>query len=254
MSTISVVIPSIGRPTLERALSSATQQLPRPSEVIVIFNAREPLEGSRVSHLEFLAGDIPLKVSRLPPLSGPSISRNLGAWQATGEYVAFLDDDDEYGLGYFEAMGRAIADHHPDVLYAAKLWRDSAGQVVRELRLSATPPTLWLDKSFRHENIGFGGTNLVVRREAFFELGGFPVELPSGEDRAFAMSALVSGLQVLYVDEAHVECHPPSGVRARHYADKWFTNLKLTRAFWNEVPWKTRMRSLWRLLRQFFDI
>jgi len=245
------VIPTLGRPSLERAVVSVVAQSRAPREVIVVSNGAQRLSRDRVALLTELARSIPLRVLSLPPFSGPSISRNFGAWEAKATYIAFLDDDDEFTLDYLEMMWTRISEEDAHVLYGAKVWRYADGSIRREKHIHTVSENLWLETLFRQENPGFGGTNLVVQREAFFELGGFPVDLPSGEDRAFAMAALLAGSRIVCVDEAEVTCYDPEGYRAKGRSDKWVTNLKLISLYWGDVSWRSRLRSIWRWLRSF---
>jgi glycosyltransferase involved in cell wall biosynthesis len=246
---ITVVIPTLNRPTLERAVTSVVTQTNPPVEVILVSNGADPIDSDRLSSLLELAGPVPLKVLTLPPFSGPSISRNVGAWQATGAYVAFLDDDDAFTAHYLETMRERITRDGTEILYGAKVWRNVDGSIRREKRIHSVPSDRWLDVLYRHENPGFGGQNLVVRKSVFVDLHGFPVELLSGEDRAFAMAALVADVSVACVDEAEVTCYDPDGYRAKMRSDKWVTNLKLIWQFWGDVSWRSRLRSVWRWLR-----
>jgi glycosyltransferase involved in cell wall biosynthesis len=248
-SDISVVIPTLGRLSLERTLVSASGQSERPGEIIVVSNGRERLDTERVAALTQLAESVPVIVLSLPPFSGPSISRNTGCWEAASEYVAFVDDDDELAPGYLAAMWARIQQDRPDVLYGAKIWQDPDGSVRREKRLVSVEPGSWFEALYRQENPGFGGTNLVVRRSKFFDLGGFATDLHSGEDRAFAMAALKAHASIAYVDGAVVLCHDPDGYRAKGRPDKWITNLKLIHRYWNDVSWCARLRTTWRWAR-----
>ena len=248
---ISVVIPTLGRPSLERAVASAANQSLAPCEVIVVDNGPQRISRKRVALLTELAEPIPLRVLSLPPFSGPSISRNLGAWEAKTDYIAFLDDDDEFIVDYLEMMSTRISKDHPDVLYGTFIVRNADGSIERGSGIHSISESSWLESLYRQENPGFGGTNVVVRREDFFKLGGFPVDLPSGEDRAFAMAALVAGSRIVYVVEAEVEVHDPEGYRAQIRSDKWATNFKLIGMYWSDVSWRSRLRSIWRWLRSF---
>jgi glycosyltransferase involved in cell wall biosynthesis len=246
---IAVVIPTLGRPSLERAVRSVVRQTVGPEAIIIVANGREQLSPDRVGGLEQLGDGVSLVVVSLPPFSGPSICRNVGAWVSGSEYVAFLDDDDEFAPNYLELMAGEVAKDQPDLLYGAKVWRKPDGTIRREKRLHTVPQERWLEALYRQENHGFGGQNVVVRRDAFFEIGGFPVDLPSGEDRALAMAALRAGKEFIYVDAAEVSCHDPEGYRAKERSDKWLTNLKIIRDYWGDVSWRSRVRSLWRVFR-----
>lgn len=247
-----VVIPSLGRDTLERAVMSVERQSVRPRELIVVINGNAPIAADRCRELERLARPVPLQVHSLPPFSGPSICRNVGAWAASSAYVAFLDDDDEYSPGYLAAISDAIASHAPDLVYGAIVRLNPDGSVQAEGRLNRVPREQWLENLFRQQNHGFGGTNLVIKKAVLFELGGFPVDLLSGEDRALAMAAIRAGLKIEYVDEAEVICHDAVGARASGRPDKWLVNLKLIDEYWADVPWPSRLKSTYRVVRALF--
>jgi glycosyltransferase involved in cell wall biosynthesis len=90
---VSVVIPTRNRPDLLlRAVQSALAQSHRDLEVLVV------IDGPCSKTCEALAGmpDSRLQVIALPEAVGGSDARNAGVQRATGEWVAFLDDDDEW--------------------------------------------------------------------------------------------------------------------------------------------------------------
>lgn len=91
--TISVVIPTHRRPDLvQRAVRSVmAQTLPAAQVVVVVDGACE--ETTRV----LAALDLPtLTVVQVEPAGGAAAARNLGVRAATGDWVALLDDDDEW--------------------------------------------------------------------------------------------------------------------------------------------------------------
>jgi len=88
---VSVVIPTIGRSELARALASARAQIGSVEvETIVVVDQPE-------SHaISGPALDLADRVIYTGTRAGGSAARNLGVQAATGEFVAFLDDDDEW--------------------------------------------------------------------------------------------------------------------------------------------------------------
>lgn len=242
---IAVVVPTIGRPELSRALASVLGQSRRPSELIVVDNG--PVDGVRVRQAEIEAidgGDVDIRWISLPPRSGPGICRNVGAWVARAPHVAFLDDDDAFGPGYLEVLGSYMEGDRVDVVFARKVKCDQNGAFLTQKRLSDHPHDSWLQRMYAQKNHGFGGQNLMVVRTNFFSVGGFPTDLRTGQDRGFAIAAMRAGLKVDYVDSVYVQCFTPTGYRARRDSSRWQTYLKILVDNWSDMTWPTRVTSV----------
>lgn len=99
---ISIIIPTYNRPIdiVSRAISSVFNQTYQNFEIIVIDdNAAEDKSFFRQNVIKFIdennnGGKIALILNKQN--LGGALSRNEGIKKATGKYVAFLDDDDEY--------------------------------------------------------------------------------------------------------------------------------------------------------------
>src|SRR6266516_3190726 len=91
---VSVVIPTRMRPELvPRAVRSALGQTLREIEVIVVVDGPDP---STREALAEHAADPRLRIVELEASGGAPSARNVGAQQATAEWTALLDDDDEW--------------------------------------------------------------------------------------------------------------------------------------------------------------
>jgi len=90
---VSAVIPTRNRPELVcRAVRGALAQTYANLEIIVVVDGPDP---KTVEVLEALR-EPRLRVVALPENVGGSEARNIGVREAMGEWVAFLDDDDEW--------------------------------------------------------------------------------------------------------------------------------------------------------------
>jgi glycosyltransferase involved in cell wall biosynthesis len=90
---VSTVIPTRGRPSLlTRAVKSALAQTYTQLEIIVVIDGED--EESKAA-LDLIT-DERLVVLALPESVGGAEARNIGARHAHGEWIAFLDDDDEW--------------------------------------------------------------------------------------------------------------------------------------------------------------
>jgi len=174
--SISTVIPTVGRASLDRAVESVLGQSidPSRSEVIVVNDGTASLspaawqESPRVRML-----------SSARPRSGPSAARNLGSLEARGHFLHFLDDDDWMLPGAFAAFASA----HRRTPSARWLY----GIVKRQSRSGedrgAFPDGLEgnvLAAILSGEWLPFQGS--LVERRLFGELGGFNPAYPVSED------------------------------------------------------------------------
>lgn len=93
---ISVVIPTRGRPELlmNRSLPSALAQSHEPLEVVVVVDGPDPVTEQLLA--ELAAHDPRVRPIFLPRNVGGSDARNAGVQAASGEWISFLDDDDEW--------------------------------------------------------------------------------------------------------------------------------------------------------------
>lgn len=103
---VSVIIPAFNAEgTLPRALATVSTQTLKPLEVIVVDDgSRIPVEAMR-SRM-----DERVRIVRQKN-SGAAAARNRGISEARGEWIAFLDADDEWLPHRLEAQGRALSAH-----------------------------------------------------------------------------------------------------------------------------------------------
>jgi glycosyltransferase involved in cell wall biosynthesis len=91
MPLVSVVIPTRDRPKLvSRAIHSVLDQTHREIELIVVVDGPDPATVAAVRSIE----DLRLQIIVNPCSLTAAGARNVGAAHATGDWIAFLDDDD----------------------------------------------------------------------------------------------------------------------------------------------------------------
>jgi glycosyltransferase involved in cell wall biosynthesis len=107
MVIVSAVIPTRGRAELlQRAVRSALAQTLREIEVIVVIDGADP--ASKLLVEELALQDPRVRGIALPSSVGGSDARNLGVDGAKGEWIAFLDDDDEWLPAKLQAQLEAV--------------------------------------------------------------------------------------------------------------------------------------------------
>lgn len=118
--------------------------------------------------------------------------RNIPAREATTEWLAFLDADDELLPGFVDAMGQADGD-----------LRTPAVSYVRPSRGPAAP-MFWPERDIRDSNWLIITT--LVRRDLFLELGGFR-DVIMYEDWDLWQRCLKAGATVERVPDAVCRVH-----------------------------------------------
>jgi len=171
---VSAVLITRDRPEQLRAAVDSVREQTYPNlELVVVDGSRDSAAALVRRH----AGDRPVTYRR-DDGGGPGAARNLGIRATTGEYVAFLDDDDRW---LPEKIERQVAAFAPDVatVYTGQLTvRDGE-------RVGGRTPSLsgWLTERLLRGAPLCPTSTVMVRRDVIDAAGGFDETLPVWEDR-----------------------------------------------------------------------
>ncbi|MGB3693670.1 MAG: glycosyltransferase [Spirulinaceae cyanobacterium] len=177
MQLISVIIPSYNaEQTIQSTIESVLNQTYSHWELIIVN------DGSTDSTLDLVQG---IKDERIQiftyPNSGPNPTRNRGFSHACGQYISFLDADDQWSSDKLEKQLQAIKDSaSAKVAYSWTNWVDEKGTLIRR----GSYKTANGDVFAKLLLIDFieSGSNPLIFREAFAEAGGFDETLPAAQD------------------------------------------------------------------------
>ena len=224
-----VVIPTCRRP---ESLARCLNALPPGVEIIVTDDggddATPAMIAERFPHVRHIAG----------PQRGPAANRNHGARAASGEWLAFTDDDCEPQPGWLDAL--AAAGEEADVVEGRTVAPGASDSPLEECVESEAGGGLW-------------SCNLAVRREAFFNLGGFDEDFTeaAGEDMEFAWRVARANLRVGFAPAAIVH-HPPRrigwrGVWKRLWMIRWMSLYRIKTGCGPKLT-AARSRIAWALM------
>ncbi len=206
--TVSVVIPTYNSAdTVARAIDSALGQTVPPTEILVIDDASSDDTAARLAAY----ADRSVRHIRLGQRGGAAHARNAGIAAATGDFVAFLDADDEW-LPAKLARQLDLFEQDPSLVFAAcrslHIGRD--GQVLGLIHHQvpvATGPEAW--KALLAHNF-LATPTVLVRRDALLAVGLFDRSLPIAEDQDLWIRLALHGA-LGYVDDILTLVHDRAG-------------------------------------------
>lgn len=201
---VSIVIPTHNRPELvAKAIASALSQDFGNFEVIVVLDG----EDRRTREALGIFFDDRLKIIDLAVSVGGAEARNIGVRAARGEWVAFLDDDDEWlphKLSQQIVVARRSRSAWP-VVSSRMIVRAPAFEAVRPLRsYEAEKPVsefLFCRRSLKDGPFAMQTSTLMMRKELMLAVP-FRSELKRHQDWDWLLRAeRVSGVSFAVIDE-----------------------------------------------------
>ncbi len=182
LAECTVVVPTIGRPSLDALLDAlAAAPGPRPAELVVVDDRPDgpPLAVGR-------PGLPPVRVVRTGG-GGPARARNLGWRTARTPWVAFLDDDVVPDPDWYERLAEDLAGLPADVA-------GSQGRVRVPLPEDRRP-TDWERGTAGLATSSWITADLAYRRAALAAVGGFDERFPRAfrEDSDLALRVMDTG-------------------------------------------------------------
>ncbi len=173
-----VVIPTFNRaPIVGRAIRSVLGQTCQDWELIVVD------DGSADGTEQAVRGisDNRIKYIRHDRKHGGGAARNTGIRCARGEYVAFLDSDDEWLPEKLQKELEVFRNSDPAVglVYTGKVMLDDTGRVL-EIRMPTKSG--WVYEALLEANFIGSCSRVTVRKQALERVAGFDETLVSHQD------------------------------------------------------------------------
>lgn len=204
MPTFSVIIPVYNRrDVLLRAVTSVLEQTFRDLELIVVDDGSDDGSSRVVNTIDDSRVQVVSQAN-----SGANVARNHGASSARGQYLTFLDSDDEAVPEWLSKYHSAI-DASGAVLVSCG-FVDVAEGVNFDAGQVALPSRNGRELCGVTSQITTGGT-YVLRRDIFNKIGGFAAEQSAGQhsEMAYRLLPLLveQGAKITHIDEALIIRH-----------------------------------------------
>jgi GT2 family glycosyltransferase len=211
-----VVIPTVGRATLEDVAGSIASGTRLPARIVIV----DQSGGTDVARLagSLERRDIAVDVVRAPR-RGVAAARNRGIECVTTRWFVIDDDDQRVAAGWLEAMHQRLLAHPGSVITGMVA---PGGPSVPSSTLDPTPmvhtrPLLRRDPLF--------AGNMATSLDVFTQIGPFDEGAPldGAEDNDWGYRALRSGVPIVYAPEVvvtHLDWRDEASIAAtyRRYA------------------------------------
>lgn len=205
MPKVSIIIPTHDRPQLlGKALNSILKQSFGDYEAIVVDDGLKERAGSIVKELD----DDRIRYIAHDRERGGSAARNTGIKNASGRFLAFLDDDDEWLPQKLERQLGLLEGSDEDVGFCfSSVIRDYGDKEEKTYVKEGVADYAMVSLSrFK----GFLTSTLLVKREVFEEIGLFDESLPSHQE-AELMIRISKRFKGIGIDEPLVKMSCQAG-------------------------------------------
>lgn len=209
MEKVSVIIPTYNRAhLLPRAIQSVINQTYPHWELIVVDDGST----DNTSSLMATISDQRIKYIKLEKNGGNAVARNVGVRMAKGEYITFLDSDDEYLNTYLEEFSIAIS-NNPSVSFFF------GGYELCNTKEKKCKPVIWNPRGnnrgeFLYELKIGTGCGIVLHRKCFDYVGLFDERLRVAVDTDFLIR-LEAEFGYFIIPKPLVRVYDHSGTRLR---------------------------------------
>lgn len=211
---VSAVIPTHKRPDiLPRAVRSALSQTYSPIEVLVVVDGPDAQTAQVLGQID----DPRLRVVQLDSNMGGGDARNAGVAAARGEWIAFLDDDDEWLPEKIQRQVALLATVNCDdpIVSCRFIARTSSGEYVWPNRFPRALEPIseyllvrdGLSQSLSKGD-GFIATPTILTRRSLLRRVPFQPGLRKHQDWDWVLRATAQpGVEVFFCPEALAICH-----------------------------------------------
>lgn len=181
MSLVSVILPTYNRADyIIDAINSVSNQSYNDVELIIIDDCsavpvRETLEDIDI--------EVDHKIIRHKSNKGQNAARNTGLNEASGDYIAFIDDDDRWMSGKVQKQVAAFkkTDKNIGLVYTGYNYIDENNNVVREVRRTKEGGVI---REYITGEFDMAPFSAVMIRSDVLEQSGYPDEkMPNMTDR-----------------------------------------------------------------------
>ncbi|MDB2239560.1 glycosyltransferase family 2 protein [Halorubrum ezzemoulense] len=188
---VSAIIPAYGRPErTQRAIDSVAKQNYTPIELIVVDDGSQPPLRDELSVLNESFRDVVFK--RHEENQGGNVARNTGINHASGEYLAFLDSDDEWDPRKVRRQVKRLKRSNFEASYTGVKQLDPEGNTNTVKKATRSGNLL---SDLLNGNLIGTFSSVVIESEAVSRVGKPNPDMPSWQDWEWYLRLVANGIR-----------------------------------------------------------
>ena len=214
MISFSVVIPTYKRHNfLKRALTNVLLQESNISEVLVVDDEKSEKCKEIVNKFKNNSHKISVKYFQNKSSQGEYFAKNWVMQHATGEYIAFLDDDDFWSKDYLKNIENYIKNDLSAGIFVSNYFNYVDEKKCEDGKII---PTSFIINDYLIHNPGMLQSNIIVKKEAFDHVGGFDTSIPCA-DKDFFLKINLANFKYVFIKERNVYYQIHGGRYSQNY-------------------------------------
>lgn len=179
MSNITCIITVCDRNNyINDAITSVINQTKKPKEIIIIDN------GFKKTNISQKFSNL-IKIYNILPYAGIAQALNFGVSLSNSDYIAFLEDDDLWPEDYLEIISSHLNNNDMIISKINKLQNNIISKYKNALNKLNVQNLLV-------SNPGINISNLTIKKNSFYKIGGFDTDLLISVDKSLALKFLLN--------------------------------------------------------------
>lgn len=196
----SIIIPTYNRPAQLMQCLEALMNLSYPKTKYEVIIVDDGSDGDLFEMIKPFQRKVDIQLIKQENL-GPASARNKGASYAKGTYLAFTDDDCRPAPDWLTVIAKQLEKKPRNMI---------GGKTINSLKdnLFSITSQLITDIVYRHYNANpkastfFASNNMVIPKDSYQKIGGFPSKWRYAEDRELCDRWLLNGEKMTFVPKA----------------------------------------------------
>lgn len=252
---ITIIMPTYKRSKhIKTSIESCLNQSYKNIELIII-DDNDPQSDERQKTEEIINSfkDKRIKYLKMEKNSGACLARNKGLFSSTGQYVTFLDDDDEYYEkdSLKKSLGYMVKNNYDMIFGNLYMYNDENPKKSYYLKYKKDFEFNRKSLLTKHlVDIISGGISFMYKRDVLIQLNGF-VNIPASQEYILLFNTIINDYKIGYFDHVcaigHYYDNGPKITGSLKAIEAKKEVIKIIKPYLREISLCNRRKVMYRL-------